>query len=98
LFFSKAKIIWWNHHFPWYYDKNIINKSTNLKRWIESACLKYIDVIVSNSNYLKGILENIFNREVKILTPVLDEEFLGNPLLNSLPNIRERGSNVIFSY
>lgn len=75
LFFSKAKIIWWHHHYPWYYSENkgfIIF----LKRFLEKIFLKFIDLLVWNSLYTKDILENIYKRKVKILSPVVDKEFL----------------------
>ncbi len=92
LFFSKAKIIWWNHHYPWYYNKN--TKTIKLKRFFEKRILSKIDIIVANSLFLKKQLEKIFNRQIYLLNPVLDKEFLfykGNREVDKL-------DNIIFSY
>lgn len=77
LFFSKAKILWWHHHYPWYYSENkgfIIF----LKKNLEKFSLKFIDLLIWNSFYIKESLEKIYKRKVKILNPVVDEEFLLN--------------------
>ncbi len=92
LFFSKAKIIWWNHHYPWYYNKN--TKQISFKRFLEKSILWKIDIIVSNSNFLKQELEKIFNRQIYILNPVLDKEFI---IYNRNREV-DKLDNTIFSY
>lgn len=74
-FKSKAKIVWWHHHFPWYYSENkgfIIF----LKKYLEKFSLKFIDLLVWNSIYIEKSLIKIFSRDVEILNPIVDEEFL----------------------
>jgi hypothetical protein len=92
LFLSKAKIIWWNHHYPWYYSKN--TKTIKFKRFLEKKILAKIDIIVANSFYLKKELEKLFNRQVYLLTPVLDKDFL---LFKDKKQV-DKLDNVIFSY
>jgi len=75
LFRSKAKIIWWNHHCPWYYSINA-NLFIRLKRYIEKRLVKRIDRVLSNSKYLKWVIDNTWNIDSKILYPVLDDRFL----------------------
>lgn len=75
LFFSKAKILWWHHHYPWYYEKNTGFKIF-LKRYLEKFSLKSIDLLIWNSLYIKKSLIEIYKREVLILNPVVDREFL----------------------
>lgn len=91
LFFSKAKLIWWNHHYPWYYSKNT-NIYIRLKRIIEKIAILKIDLVIANSKYLKNIIDNIWTINSKILNPVLDEEFLN---FNKQINKKE---NILFSY
>jgi len=45
LFFSQAKIIWWNHHVPWYYQERTGTK-IYFKKTIEKLLLPYVDIIV----------------------------------------------------
>jgi hypothetical protein len=93
LFFSKAKIIWWNHHYPWYYSINT-NLSIKLKRFIEKMVISKIDIIISNSKYLKNIIDRIWTIDSKILHPVLDESFL-----NFKPDSsKDNNQNIIFTY
>ncbi len=92
LFFSRAKIIWWNHHYPWFYNKD--TKIIKLKRFFEKLILKKIDIIISNSKYLKSELENIFEWQVLVLNPVLDKEFL---LYKGKREV-DKLDNIIFSY
>lgn len=75
LFFSKAKIIWWHHHYPWYYSEN---KGFNIsfKKHIEKFSLNFIDLLVWNSFYIKQALKDLYNKESEILNPIVDEEFL----------------------
>ncbi len=92
LFLSKAKIIWWNHHYPWYYSTN--TKIIKFKRFFEKLISKKIDIIISNSEYLKQELEDIFSRQVLILNPVLDKEFL---LYKGKREV-DKLDNILFSY
>ena len=92
LFLSSAKIIWWNHHFPWYYNTN--TKIIKFKRFFEKLFLKKVDIIISNSKYLKTELERIFSRQVLILNPVLDKEFL---LYKGKREV-DKLDNILFSY
>lgn len=74
VFFSKAKIIWWNHHYPWYYW----NKTTFfifLKRFIEKLILKKVDIIVANSIFLREAIKKIYKRDSFLLYPILDKYF-----------------------
>lgn len=74
-FLSRAKILWWHHHYPWYYWENkgfIIF----LKRFLEKKSLYFIDLLVWNSFYIKKSLLEIYKKDVKILNPVVDKEFL----------------------
>lgn len=92
LFLSKAKIIWWNHHYPWYYGSNT-NTFIRLKKYIESSFLKEIDVIVANSKSVKLFIDNAWGINSKILYPMLDNEFFENK--NKINNDTK---NVIFTY
>lgn len=74
IFFSHAKLIWWHHHYPWYYTINT-NVFIWFKRLLERLSIWYIDIFVSNSYFLKNSLKNIFDVESKILNPVLDREY-----------------------
>ncbi len=73
IFFSRAKIIWRHHHYPWYYQNT--NVFILFKRFIERLSIRYIDTLVSNSYYLKNSLKDIFNLDSKVLYPVIDKEF-----------------------
>jgi hypothetical protein len=98
LFRSKAKIIWWHHHYPWYYRQKA-NVYIKLKRFLEKCIIKNIDSVIANSLYLQKSIKDIYKIDSKILYPVLDDKFLNHidhpqPLL-----IKEGGSEkVIFSY
>lgn len=73
LFFSRAKLIWRHHHYPWYYQNT--NVFILFKRFIERLSIRYVDTLVSNSYYLKSSLKDIFNLDSKILYPLVDKEF-----------------------
>lgn len=76
LFFSKAKLIWWNHHYPWYYEKKHNSFFVTAKRIFEKLLIKNIDLIIANSDYIKESLEGIFKiNNIKILYPSLDDVF-----------------------
>lgn len=92
LFFSKAKIVWWNHHYPWYYGSNT-NLFIGLKQYIEKCFLKNIDMILSNSKKVKLFIDKIWDIDSKILYPVLDKEFFETKYKTS-----NNDSNVIFTY
>lgn len=92
LFFSKAKLIWWNHHYPWYYTNNT-NLFLGLKQYIEKLFIKKIDLILSNSKSVKAFIDNIWNIDSKLLYPVLDYDFrqgMSKKIINN--------NNVIFTY
>lgn len=75
LFRSKAKLIWWHHHYPWYYNKNT-NVYIKLKKILERYILKYIDSLIVNSKYLQTSIKDIYKINSKILYPVLGNKFL----------------------
>lgn len=92
LFFTKAKLIWWHHHYPWYYTENT-GFLIFLKKFLEKRILKFIDTLVANSIYIQKSAEKIYNHKFKLLYPVLDEKFLNykNYKISDKPN-------TIFSY
>lgn len=92
LFFSKAKLIWWHHHYPWYYSKNT-NVFILIKKLFEKVSIWYIDVLVSNSYYLKSSLKDIYNVDSKVLYPILDKEFTNHTIRNI-----DITSKTIFTY
>ena len=94
LFFSKAKLIWWNHHYPWYYSNNT-NIFIKLKWLLEKIVLKKIDLVLSNSKYLKTAIEDIFNIQPQILYPVLCEEFVK---IKKIDTKKQKNSKIIFTY
>jgi glycosyltransferase involved in cell wall biosynthesis len=47
-----------------------------LKRYIEKSLVKRIDRVVSNSKYLKKVIDDTWNIDSKILYPILDKRFL----------------------
>ena len=73
-FRSKAKMIWWHHHYPWYYGGNTGIK-TYFKKIIESYVVGQVDTIVWNSRFLQKELQDIYKREIKILYPLIDDIF-----------------------
>ena len=93
LFRSKAKIYWWHHHYPWYYGKTT-NVYIRFKKNLERFVIKNIDSVITNSRYLQDSIENIYNRDSKILYPVLDNKFLNH---NS-ENKKNCTSKIIFTY
>jgi len=75
VFRSKAKLYWWNHHYPWYYEKKH-SLSVLVKRFLEKFAVFYIDELISNSLYLKTALQDIFPySSISILYPRLREVF-----------------------
>jgi hypothetical protein len=104
LFRSNAKLIWWHHHYPWYYSQNP-NVYIKLKRFFEKCIIKSIDSVIANSKYLQDSIKDIYKIDSKILYPVLDDKFLNHnktSLLNSLSLSGERDCKkivkTIFSY
>ncbi|MFC1797708.1 hypothetical protein ACFLY2_00530 [Patescibacteria group bacterium] len=93
LFRSKAKLIWWHHHYPWYYSQNP-NVYIKLKRFFEKCIIKSIDCVIVNSKYLQVAIKDIYKVESKILHPVLDEKFLNHNSENKKPS----NSKTIFTY
>jgi len=75
MFLWSAKLIWWHHHYPWYYSENT-DVFILLKRFLEKLSIKKIDLLLSNSQYLSNALKDIYKKESKILNPVLDDIFL----------------------
>lgn len=75
LFLSKARILWWHHHYPWYYSENKGFKIF-LKRYLEKFFLNFIDLLIWNSLYIEQALKEIYKKEVKVLNPIVDKEFL----------------------
>lgn len=73
-FGSKAKIIWWNHHYPWYYEKNTGTK-TYFKKMIEKIIVRKIDTIVWNSRFLSSSLKDIYSRKIEVVYPMIDNIF-----------------------
>lgn len=92
-FRSKAKIIWWHHHYPWYYrwDTNFLILA---KRFLEKLSLKYIDEVVVNSMYLKNSLEEIYWIRSKILYPTIDTEFTSKTFFDK----KDFTQKTIFTY
>ncbi len=75
-FRSKAKVYWWNHHYPWYYEKKHSTLFVKIKMVLEKFAIKYIDQLVANSKYIKNSLEEIFwLKQVEVLYPCLREIF-----------------------
>lgn len=75
LFRSNAKLIWWHHHYPWYYNQNP-NVYIKLKRFLEKCIIKNIDSVIANSKYLQDSIKDLYKIDSKILYPVLDDKFL----------------------
>jgi glycosyltransferase involved in cell wall biosynthesis len=94
LFRSKAKLIWWHHHYPWYYSQKA-NVYIKLKRFFEKCIIKSVDCVIANSKYLQGIIKNIYKIDSKILHPVLDDKFLNH---NSENKKLSDTSKTIFTY
>jgi len=94
LFFSNAKLIWWHHHYPWYYSQKT-NVYIKLKRFLEKFIIKSIDSLIVNSEYLKDSIKDIYKIDSKILYPVLDNKFLNH---NSEYKKNDFNSKTIFTY
>lgn len=77
IFRAKFMLIWWNHHYPWYYEKKHNTFLVSIKRFFEKLSIKYIDVLVANGLYIKESLLDIFrqSRQIKILHPVVSSVF-----------------------
>ncbi len=95
LFNRKVKLIWWHHHYPWYYSQNT-NVYIKLKRFLEKCIIKNIDSVIVNSKYLQDSIKDIYKVDSKILYPVLDDKFLNYDSENK--NIQPVLQNTIFSY
>ena len=89
IFFSNAKLIWWQHHIPWYHSEH-----TNIflygKRQLERFVIQDIDLLLASSQYLCKRIESIWNISAHTLYPYVDFE-----LPSSLP---ERKKYVLFTY
>jgi len=92
LFFSKAKLIWWHHHYPWYYSKNT-NVYIWIKKILEKLSINFIDLLLSNSQYLQSNLKTIYKKKVLVLNPVVEEEFQKHK-----QKTINKSSPIIFSY
>lgn len=94
IFRNKAKLIWWHHHYPWYYGSNA-NVYIKLKRFLEKLFLRKIDFVIANSKYLQDSIKDIYKIDSKILYPVLDNKFLNHKVQN-----KNKSSNTktIFTY
>lgn len=97
LFRSKAKLIWWHHHYPWYYSQNT-NVYIKLKRFFEQFVIKSIDSVIVNSKYLQICIKDIYKIDSKILYPVLDDKFLNYTYTQSFSCKEGNNEKVIFSY
>ena len=95
LFNRKVKLIWWHHHYPWYYSQNT-NVYIKLKRFLEKCIIKNIDSVIVNSKYLQDSIKDIYKVDSKILYPVLDDKFLNYDSENK--NIQPVLQNTISSY
>ncbi|MDD2871379.1 MAG: glycosyltransferase family 4 protein [Candidatus Gracilibacteria bacterium] len=93
-FASKAKLIWWHHHYPWYYSQNA-NVFVLLKRLLEKIFIKKIDSVIVNSKYLQSSIKDIYEIDSKILYPVLDNQFLSYNNENKNTNFNP---NTLFTY
>lgn len=94
LFRSKAKIIWWHHHYPWYYSQKT-NLHIKFKKFFERRIIKNIDSVIANSKYLQDSIKEIYKIDSKILYPVLDNKFLNH---NSENKKVLSTTNTIFTY
>ena len=92
LFNRDIKLIWWHHHYPWYYSQKT-NKYIKFKRFLEKCIIKNIDSVSVNSKYLQDSIFDIYKIDSKILYPVLDNKFLNynSENKNVIPN-------TIFTY
>ena len=96
-FQAKFKLFWWNHHYPWYHNKKHSNLFISLKRFLERKSIKYIDLFIANSQYIKDSLIDIFNlqsRQIKILYPVVSQIFEKNDCRQS----RQNKKITLFTY
>lgn len=108
MFLWSAKLIWWHHHYPWYYSENT-DVFILIKRFLEKLSIKKVDLLLSNSQYLSKVLNDIYEKESKVLNPVLDDIFLReaskisiikktSPLTPLLSGEGQEKERVIFSY
>jgi len=98
LFNRKIKLIWWHHHYPWYYSQKT-NTYIKFKKFLEKCIIKNIDSVIVNSKYLQDSIKDIYKIDSKILYPILDDKFL-NQTPPLIPPLQGEGSSskVIFSY
>lgn len=90
---SYGHIIFLNNHFqffvnfPEYYEKCRVNMSENLKKWFSEQCKKVekyaFNIIVSplselEPNFLKEVIDNVFQYNVRFLYIPLNKEFKEN--------------------
>lgn len=91
-FRSNAKLIWWHHHYPWYYAENT-NFLILMKKYSEKLALKYVDTLLSNSYYLQKSLKQIYSLNSKVLYPLVDTQFVRKSTLQ-----KTNRTPVIFTY
>ena len=96
LFRAKFKLIWWNHHYPWYHEKKHNTFLVRLKACLEKFFIKYVDVLVANSLYIRDSLLDIFgqSRQIKILHPVVSSVFAWN----KGKDFRQNSKITLFTY
>ena len=70
LFFSRAKVIWWHHHIPWYYSH--AGTRIYIKKHIEKHLLSYVDTMIWNSRFLQYTLQNLYKKDIWLLYPIID--------------------------
>lgn len=92
-FWSEARIIWWHHHYPWYYEKNTGTK-TYFKKMIEKTIVTKIDTIVWNSRFLWNALENIYSRDIEIIYPMIDNIYFDWDVSSKIP----QGQKILFAW
>ncbi len=93
LHFSKTKLFWWHHHYPWYYNKNA-NFYVFLKKILEKFSLLFIDEILVNSVYLQKAIQQLYKKDSKILYPVVDKIFLNT----NKNKITKKTKTTLFTY
>lgn len=91
IFLSKAKLIWWNHHYPWYYSWDT-NFFIILKRFLEKLILKKIDLVLANSYFLRDSIKDIYWLDSYVLYPTLDKFF------NNSPKAKNSDHFTLFTY
>ncbi len=89
IFFSRARLIWWQHHIPWYYSDNA-NFVLCWKQYLEKQVVKDIDTLLCSSQYLMWKVNDIYGIKSQLLYPVLDRAVLQSPAISK--------TSVLFTY